>query len=384
MSNIIEPIKKIEDVNRLRRKLSRNPRDLLLFCLLTETGLRLKDVLHLRVKDLDGLKVGDPLPVPKAPTNRVKKPIVTKRITESFHMLRKAKPALLEDFLFKSRKRNAPLEPPSVSRLVAQWFKQEKLVGLTGVKSLRKTWEYHFEQNADSEDIETKSGEEGIYGRLLAPKMSDQIYSILLDLILTGRLAPGQRMIAHRIAAEMNVSAMPVRDALNRLEANGFIILGSNRSYYVASLSKKDLIEITDLRMILEPLAAVKASKTASPEEIGEIVKIAHIFQKAVDHEAKDTYIKINRKFHFKIYSCTKNKKMINFIEQLWNMLSPYQYLLSQKSRSYNFAEGGYRNHQEIISALKSGDKESLEYWIRQDITFAFNGIMAEFFDTPN
>jgi DNA-binding GntR family transcriptional regulator len=379
MSAVIKPIQRVEDLNRLRRKLSKNPRNLLLFCLITETGLKLGDVLKLKVKDLDGLTAGDPLPISKAPVNLEAKPRMTSRIEEAFKILRKEKTLFLEDYLFKSKKGNAPLEPTSVSRLVAQWFREMKLEGLTGVKSLRKTWERHFKHSTGSGQLTTKSNGESIYGRLATPKMSDQIHSKLLDLILTGRLAPGKKLVAQHIAEEMRISPMPVRDALNRLEANGFVILQRNRSYYVNSLSKKDLIEITEMRMILEPIAAVKASTMVSDQEIGEIIKIADTFQKAVDIGARDTYLKTNRDFHFKIYNCTKNQTMIQFIDQLWNMLSPYQYLLSEKSRSHNFTEGGYKNHQEIISALRKRDTESLDRWVKKDITFAFNGIMAEF-----
>jgi DNA-binding GntR family transcriptional regulator len=379
MNAIIKPIKKIEDLSRLRKKLAANPRDLLLFCLITETGLKLGDVLRLKVKDLDGLRVGEPLLIPKSPTYLDKKPRMTKRIEEAFNMLQKEKAPYLEDYLFKSKKGNAPLEPTSVSRLVAQWFTEMKLEGLTGIKSLRKTWERHFKHNTAAVEPAANSNGDSIYGRLATPKMSDQIHSRLLDLILTGRLAPGKKLVAQHIAEQMHISPMPVRDALNRLEANGFVILQRNRSYYVNSLSKKDLIEITEMRMILEPIAAVKASTLASDQEIGEIIKIADTFQKAVDIGARDTYLKTNRDFHFKIYNCTKNQTLIQFIDQLWNMLSPYQYLLSEKSRSHNFTEGGYKNHQEIISALRKKDTKSLEHWVKKDITFAFNGIMAEF-----
>jgi len=62
-----------------------------------------------------------------------------------------------------------------------------KLEGLTGVQSLRKTWERHFKVNPGAVDPATHTNGEGIYGRLATPKMSDQIHSKLLDLILTGR-----------------------------------------------------------------------------------------------------------------------------------------------------------------------------------------------------
>jgi DNA-binding transcriptional regulator YhcF (GntR family) len=276
----------MEDVKRLRRRLSSNPRDLLLFNLITQAGLKLRDVLNLKVKDLDGLSEGDPITVSDTSTDLEGKPVMTRRIKESYNMLLKQNRSHSEDYLIRSKKSKAPLEPPSVSRLVAQWFRQEKLEGLTGVKSLRKTWERHFSPNTQSDDLETQSGGESIYGNFVTRKISDQIHTKLLDLILTGRLAPGQRLISRHIADEMNVSPMPVRDALNRLAANGIVNLESNRSFYVNSLSKKDLNEITDMRMILEPIAAVKASKMASDREIEDIIKIADKFQKAVDHEA--------------------------------------------------------------------------------------------------
>jgi DNA-binding GntR family transcriptional regulator len=380
MAKRIKPIESIEDVKRLGRRLSSNPRDLLLFDLITQAGLKLNDVLNLRVKDLDGLSEGDPLPVSGKPSNFDGRPVMTAGIEKSYNLLLKVFRPHPEDYLIKSKKGNAALEPPSVSRLIAQWFRQEKLEGLAGVKSLRKTWERHFRSNTETTDPDAKSGSESLYGNVVTQKISDQIHTKLLDLILTGRLVPGRRLIARHIADEMKVSPMPVRDALNRLAANGIVHLESNRSYYVNSLSKQDLVEITDMRMILEPIAAGKASKMASDREINEIIKTADKFQEAVDQEARDTYIRINRDFHFKIYNCTGNRIMIHFIDQLWNMLSPYQYLLSEKSSSHNFTEGGYKNHQEIVSALRIGDIESLEFWVRKDIRFAFDGIMGEFF----
>lgn len=376
----IKPIQKMADIERLRRRLSSNPRDLLLFDLFTLAGLKVDHVLNLKVKDLDGLSEGDFISVTGRSVHNSKKPVMTRRIKETYDlMLRNNKP-LQEDFLIKSKKSKAALAPPSVSRLVAQWFKEEKLEGLAGVKSLRKTWEYHFSTSDQSDDPAAQSDGDSIYGSLHTLKISDQIHSKLLDLILTGKLTPGERLIARHIAEEMNVSPMPVRDALNRLAANGFVNLEANRSYYVNALSKNDLIEITELRMILEPLAAVNASRRVSDQEIESIRIMAARFQRAVDHSARGTYVKRNRDFHFQLYNSTKNQKWVDILNQLWNMLSPYEYLLSQKSRSYDFKKGGYTNHREIVSALRQKDNEALEYWIKQDIMFAFDGIMAEFF----
>jgi DNA-binding GntR family transcriptional regulator len=381
MAKKINPIHSLEEVEHLRRRLSSKPRDLLLFNLITLAGLRLSDVLSFKVKDLYGLSVGDFIPVSGISTDLERKPVMTRQIKESYDLLLKKTKPRLEDYLIKSKKSNTALEPPSVSRLVAQWFEKEKMEGLAGVKSLRKTWEHHFGPKIQSNDLETRSNVGSIYGNLVAIKISDQVYSNLLDLILTGKLIPGERLIARHIAEKMNVSPMPIRDALNRLAANGIVNIEANRSYYVNSLSKKDLIEITDVRMILEPVAATQAAKIISDREIDDIIETGEIFQKAVERGARNTLVKNNREFHFKLYNSTNNQKLINFIDQLWNMLSPYLYLLSEKSKFYDFKKGGYKNHQEIVIALRKRDCESIEYWIQKDIQFAFDGIMAEFFN---
>ena len=171
---------------------------------------------------------------------------------------------------------------------------------------------------------------------------------------------------------------MPIRDALNRLAANGIVNLEANRSYYVNSLSKKDLIEITDVRMILEPIAATQAAKRISDRELEDIIETGDMFQKAVERGARNALVKNNREFHFKLYNCTNNQKLINFIDQLWNMLSPYLYLLSEKSRFHDFKKGGYKNHQEIVLALRKRDSESIKYWIKKK-AFCFSyGVLIQ------
>ena len=377
----IKAIERIEDVDRLERSLHGNPRDLLLFYLLAHLGLKLKDVLRLRVKDLEGLSEGDFIPTYGSLSDSKQNPIMTPRIQKAYNSLVKVNKPHPEDFLIKSQKGGSPLTVPSVTRLVNRWFGKVNLDGFVGVKSLRKTWAYHFGIQRQFEGKVQQSKDNSLFGDVVSLKIGDQVYSRLLDLMLTGRLVPGTRLVAQRIAEEMKISPMPVRDALNRLAANGIVNLAANRSYYVNALSKDELLEITELRMILEPRAAVDASKIINRRGIESITNSAKDFRRAVEKKDRATYVKKNRDFHFRLYNHAKNQKMIAIINQLWNMLSPYEYLLSEKSRSYNFKKGGYTNHGKIVSALLTKDHAALENWIKRDIEFAFDGIMTEFFN---
>ena len=145
------------------------------------------------------------------------------------------------------------------------------------------------------------------------------------------------------------------------------------------SISKKEFVEITDLRMLLEPVAAAEASKRASAQQIENISTLANKWEKAVKQEDPDTYLKLGREFHFSIYQCAGKPIMMNFIDRLWNMRSPYQYLLARKSQTYDFSEGGLLYHRKIVAALRKRDAEALANWVRKDIKYSFNIFMAEF-----
>lgn len=70
---------------------------------------------------------------------------------------------------------------------------------------------------------------------------------------------------------------------------------------------------------------------------------------------------------------------MIDILDRLWSMESPYNYLLARKSQTYNFKEGGYRCHRKMMSALRAKDAEALANWVRKDIEYSFNIFMADF-----
>jgi len=140
----VEPIRRVENIQSIKKMLSDEPRNLLLFVLGVNNGLRAGDLLRTRVRDLRGLKPGDSIQIMEGKTGKTNVLVLNK---ESHRVLRRYLDEVNPqdgDYLFKSRKGgNRPISVGMVNRLVKGWCRGINLRGNYGSHTLRKTWGYH-------------------------------------------------------------------------------------------------------------------------------------------------------------------------------------------------------------------------------------------------
>ena len=138
----VNPIRKIKDIKKIKRKLKNNPRDLLLFTLGVNNGLRISDLLNLRVGDVRDLAPGETLKILETKTGKQNVLMVnkeTRKVLDSF--LNEAQPGD-EEYLFKSRKGvNRPITKSYVNQRVKEWTRGMNQ-GNYGTHSMRKTFGY--------------------------------------------------------------------------------------------------------------------------------------------------------------------------------------------------------------------------------------------------
>jgi len=138
----VEPIRRTEDIEKIKKLLCGDMRDKLLFVLGINSGLRIGDLLKLRVKDFKDLRLGDSLQITEQKTGKKNVLLLNKAIFKTFNeYMEKVKPSP-EDFLFYSRKGNKPLRVETVNRMVKSWCETIGLSGNYGCHSLRKTFGY--------------------------------------------------------------------------------------------------------------------------------------------------------------------------------------------------------------------------------------------------
>lgn len=194
----------------------------------------------------------------------------------------------------------------------------------------------------------------------------DHAYQELKAHITAGTLLPGQRIVVNRFAQEIGTSAIPVREALLRLEAEGLVTITPHVGAVVTHITSQQI------EMTLETLAILEgyATRLAAPrarEILGELERLHHEMEGAAKAGKWDAFSRENRQFHFMIYSVVENTALTKTIEDLWSQLDRYLssaafFLMPDR------ALGSVREHAQILAVLcdPSPDLDALEALARQ------------------
>lgn len=139
----VDPIKNLEDIKAIKQLLADKPRDLLLFTMGINNGLRIGDLLQVKVGDVRHLKPGEYIMVREQKTGKENCLMVNKAVHKALRgYLDKAQPKD-DDYLFASRQGSQkPLTPQRIHQMIKGWTKQINLPGNYGTHSLRKTFGY--------------------------------------------------------------------------------------------------------------------------------------------------------------------------------------------------------------------------------------------------
>jgi len=186
-------------------------------------------------------------------------------------------------------------------------------------------------------------------------RLSDRIYSIVKEEILSGRLAPGQHLALEEIAQNLGVSTTPIRDALSQLAADGLVEWRPRRGAYVAHLTPKTISEIYQVRKILEYGAAelAIARGAAVADEMRSLAAQIAAIDTSADGQAAMDYAHLELRFHAVPIERIENSKLL----EVYNSLSSVMivaftlYPADSRRRADVVAE-----HEAIVAALTAGD----------------------------
>jgi len=205
---------------------------------------------------------------------------------------------------------------------------------------------------------------------MLAPvereTLSDQVYVQLRQALMAGRFRPGQSLTLRSVADALGVSHMPVRGALQRLEAEGAIGSPANRrTLMIPELRISELEELRDIRVELEGLAASRAADRVTAEELIAIEKRVHLMQAAAVAGDVEGYIRENWAFHTAVYKASHMEQLLALVETLWLRIGPYVRLM-MPDRDVMVAS--MPNHHDIFRALRERDAKKARHSIAADI----------------
>src|ERR1700719_2897534 len=160
--------------------------------------------------------------------------------------------------------------------------------------------------------------------RIARETVQERVYSVLRDQLMRGGFEPGQKLKIADLASALGTSAMPVREALNRLAAERAIESMPNRSVRVPSLSRESLRDLMEARLAIEGLAVARAAANmdeATLAEVGLFIS-AEVATDAV--HVSEASAEQNRAFNFAIYRRSGSAVLRPIIESLWLQFGPY------------------------------------------------------------
>jgi len=198
-----------------------------------------------------------------------------------------------------------------------------------------------------------------------SPSLSDVIYRQLCERLMRGQLKPDQRLKIRDLALALGVSETPVREAIFQLVRDGAVELKPRHYLRVRRLSLAQYMELREMRLLLEPLAAERALPAMDRAAIAELARSHRRLIAAERARDFDTAVQANFDFHFGIYRRADMPRLIQTLESLWIQVGPLLNLL------YPFAHPTYagpHQHELILGALRRGDSAALCEAVRQDM----------------
>ncbi len=185
--------------------------------------------------------------------------------------------------------------------------------------------------------------------------LGEIVFDHLKESILKGELKPGERLMEIALAEEMGVSRTPVREAIRKLEKEKFVEMIPRKGAYVADLTKQDILDVLEIRYVLEGLAAKLAAKKMKEEDIEQLKQNVRDFKEAIENMDRTTMIDNDNAFHDIIYEATENEKLIEIIQDLHDQYQRFRLVYFNEFDDY--AEV-CRRHEVICEAIVAGDED--------------------------
>jgi len=192
--------------------------------------------------------------------------------------------------------------------------------------------------------------------------LKDQVYDYLREQMYRGTILPGSLINMDQTARQLGISKTPLRDALIRLEMEGFVTILPRRAVVVNVLTYRDIRELYEIIGALECSALLSSSNDMKPSDIERMKKLNEQMKKAIDKDDFDNYYDKNLKFHnVYLYLCG-NKKLIKTVMTMKKRLYDFP---RQKDYVKEWEEASILEHAEFVNLIAEGKCLEASLFIR-------------------
>ncbi len=196
--------------------------------------------------------------------------------------------------------------------------------------------------------------------------LSDQVYTMLKDQILSGQLKGGMKIPEESLAEQFGVSRTPIREAIRRLAEYGLVTIKPRSHAVVSIISPQEADDIAKVRVSLEQLAIDSIDEDSYAENVKELSRYAADCQYAMGIGDRATVFEQDSLFHLALIKASRNSALISICERLDAKIQQLRIAqnLPEDELSYYLGQ-----HAQMMSLLKNGEKEACKHMLYEHIT---------------
>lgn len=178
-----------------------------------------------------------------------------------------------------------------------------------------------------------------------------EVARLLLERLLSGELEPGARVNESRLAEELGVSRTPLREAMIRLEFEGFLDNEKGKGFSVATLDPRKARELYPLAGLLESLA-LEGTPNFPTSQLSELERLEHERKKTYGSHQRLEAVEVDNRWHALLVSRCPNSELLEILRVLKQRLYRYEYVLAAAST----VGPDFHHHSLILQALRDGN----------------------------
>ncbi|HEY6295844.1 MAG TPA: GntR family transcriptional regulator [Streptosporangiaceae bacterium] len=191
--------------------------------------------------------------------------------------------------------------------------------------------------------------------------LRQSVYDALIDLIVGGDLPPGQHMVETDLARQLGVSRQPIREALHRMEAEGWVDLRPSQGAFVHVPTDQEVDELLDVRALLEAETGRLAAGRATPEAVARLREICAEGEAATQEDDFGRAVAANDAFHAEVAGIAGNSVLAELADIIGRRVQWYYRVVAPARGHASWAE-----HDELIDAIEASDGERAQLLARK------------------
>ena len=186
--------------------------------------------------------------------------------------------------------------------------------------------------------------------------LREVVCETLRDAVRRGILQPGERLMEIQLAEDLGVSRTQVREAIRKLEMEGYVIMMPRRGTYVADLSIRDINEVFEIRTSLEYLASGLGAERINEDELEKLQRLLVEIGAYIKSGDMESIVRTDTEFHDLLYQASRNTRLVGIISNLREQLTRF------RTTSMSFPgrlKATLEEHRKIVEAIAQGDEKA-------------------------